>query len=101
MFKIFYFLNIRYLPPLIFGLPIDYQGFLSPAFTNVQEAVGLRINLIKIIIQEMRKVDKRRLSKKQMPIFNDVKKAHLKQWIEIDQRFMAQFISGGEVEYEG
>ena len=101
MFKILYFLNIRYLPPLVLGLPIDFQGFLSPAFINAQEAVGLRINLIKIIIQEMRKVDKRRLSKKQMPIFNDVTKAHLKQWIEIDQRFMAQFVSGGEVEYEG
>ncbi len=90
MAKIFYFINIRYLPPILFRLPIDFQSFLEPAFFNPNDAMSLKNNLVDIMLQETKKVDKRRIKLKMEPFFKDLKREQLEEWIEIDQRFLAQ-----------
>lgn len=90
MVQIFYFINIRYLPSILFGLPIDYQDFLSPAFTNPNEAYRLKENLVDIILEEMRKVDRKRVKLNKKAHFQDFLKSELEEWIEIDQRFLAK-----------
>lgn len=88
MVQIFYFINIRYLPPILFGLPIDYQSFLAPAFLDANEAMSLKDNLINVTMQEMQKIDKKRKTLKRKPLFADFLRSELEEWIEIDQRFL-------------
>jgi len=90
MVQIFYFINIRYLPPILLGLPIDYQSFLAPAFINPNEVMGLKKDLVDMIIEETKKVDKVRKKRKMKPIFKQIKRTEIEGFIEIDQRFLAQ-----------
>ena len=88
MVQIFYFINIRYLPPILRGLDIDYQSFLSQAFVSPSTAKKLKENLVDIILEEMIEVDKKRTKLKKKPLFKNFEKSKLEVWIEIDQRFL-------------
>ena len=90
MTQIIYFINIRYLPPILLGLPIDYQSFLAPAFADPNEAIGLKNHLVDIMTVAMKKIDKKRHKINKCSFFEDFSKLELEEWIEVDNRFLAE-----------
>lgn len=90
MAQIFYFVNIIYLPPTLCELSIDYHSFLGPAFEDPNLAQGLKENLVDMIIQKTNRIDKQREKSKKKPLFNDLLREDLEEWIEIDQRYLGQ-----------